>query len=167
MSDKISLFFDMDGVLADFYSDPNYLIRMREKGYFANLKPLPMVNTVAELALRFEVFDIYILSACVEPVEQCMAEKHKWLDRYLSIVPKENRILVEAGQNKYDFVPKGIEIPILFDDYSKNIEQWEERGGYAFKIKNNINLKSNKEYRAILDSPTAEDILTAVMKVFL
>ena len=167
MSDKISLFFDMDGVLADFYSDPNYLNRMREKGYFANLKPLPMVNTVAELSLRFNVFDIYVLSACVEPVEQCMQEKHEWLDKYLSTVPKENRILIEAGKNKFDYVPKGIEMPILFDDYSKNIEQWEERGGYAFKIKNNINLRGNKDYRAILDRPSAADIMTAVMKILI
>ena len=47
------LFVDLDGTMARFYEHTNYLEKMYERGYFANLRPYDsLVYAVQQIALQ-------------------------------------------------------------------------------------------------------------------
>jgi len=49
------------------------------------------------------------------------------------------------GKRKSEFIPGGItEYDYLYDDYNKNLEEWQQDGGFAIKCKNPINHKGEK-----------------------
>lgn len=140
----IRLFVDMDGTLARFHDEVSYLERMFEENFFLNLKPFEnAVEAVNRLAEKSELVDVYILSAAIdgEP-PYCIAEKNKWIDEHLPNVDSEHRIFTKVGVPKEQFIEGGIEsTDILWDDYNKNLDEWEEAGGIAVKCHNNINHK--------------------------
>lgn len=142
---KKKYFFDMDGTLADFYADPDYLERMYDRGYYANLSPHQRM--IDYLKNKMEVYgkkQVFILSACVD-TEYCADEKLQWLKTYIPEMLPENIILMQAGQNKANFVPGGIDRHcILIDDYSVNLNEWIAAGGTAIKAINGINNKSQR-----------------------
>lgn len=64
-------------------------------------------------------------------------KKKAWLDKYLPEIPKERRIFCKCGDNKSDYVPKGVRInDYLLDDYTVNLRQWF---GTGIKFVNGIN----------------------------
>lgn len=139
------LFIDMDGTLARFHDEVQYLERMFEKGFFSGLKPFEQAvkaaNRLAEEANG--EYEVFILSAAVdgEP-PYCCDEKHQWLDRHCPAIDREHRIFTHIGIPKAEYIPGCIGADdILWDDYNKNLEEWEANGGTAIKCKNNINHK--------------------------
>lgn len=132
-------FIDMDGTLARFHDEVQYLERMYEQGFFLNLKPFEeAVNGINELA---KTHDVYILSAVVEgEPPYCMDEKHRWIDKYLPAIDDEHRIFTKVGVPKENFIEGGVKFDdVLYDDYNKNLEEWSEAGGIPIKCVNNIN----------------------------
>ena len=99
------LFVDMDGTLARFHDEVQYLERMFEKGFFLNLKPfedaVKAVNRLAESAGEDD--EVFILSATIdgEP-PYCLDEKNQWLDRYCPNIDSEHRIFTHAGVPKME-----------------------------------------------------------------
>lgn len=145
---KVNLFLDMDGTLAKFYANPNYMEKMFEPNYFANLKPYAIVNTIKEIIKEMPIVKVMILSACVD-TEYCEEEKEMWLDQYLPEIPQENRAFCKVGEDKTDLAKLLVgkdDINILFDDYSLNLEQWKAQGWVAIKFVNGINDKQGKDY---------------------
>ena len=138
------LFVDMDGTLARFHDEVQYIERMYEKGFFENLKPFEnAVKGIKELIQNNANLEVFILSATVdgEP-PYCQEEKHKWIDTYLPEIDKRHRIFTKVGKNKAEFIPYGItSTDYLYDDYNKNLDEWQQSGGEAIKCKNNINHK--------------------------
>lgn len=136
------LFVDMDGTLARFHDETQYLERMFEKNFFRDLKPFAdAVRGVKYFIQANPGTEVYILSAAVdgEP-PYCKDEKNAWLDENLPEINAQHRIFTSMGANKADFIPGGItKTDILFDDYNKNLEEWQAEGGFAIKCKNNIN----------------------------
>ena len=145
---KVNLFLDMDGTLAKFYANPNYMEKMFEPNYFATLKPYAIVDTIKEIIKEMPIVKVMVLSACVD-TEYCEEEKQIWLDHYLPEIPQENRAFCKVGENKTDLARLLVgkdDINILLDDYSVNLEQWKEQGWVAIKFVNGINDKQGKEY---------------------
>ncbi len=142
-TDRIRIFVDMDGTLARFHDEVQYLERMFEKDFFRNLKPFEnCCQAISNLACDNKV-EVFILSATVdgEP-PYCKAEKHAWIDRYLPNIDEAHRIFTQVGKNKADYIPNGIKsTDILLDDYTKNLIEWQASGGIGLKAKNNINCK--------------------------
>lgn len=140
-------FYDMDGTVADFYKDPNFLVRMYDKGYYANLLPHQrMIDNLKERMQKYGKENVYILSACVD-TPYCADEKLEWLARHIPEMKPENIILVPTGTNKASVVPGGIKKNCyLIDDYSVNIREWEKAGGTAIKAVNPYNCKSKETY---------------------
>ena len=137
------IFIDMDGTLARFHDEVQYLERMWEKDFFKNLKPFEnMVEAVRELKSRNNA-EIFILSAAIEgEPPYCKKEKHEWLNKYLPEIDEEHRIFTKVGVPKSSYILGGIDKDdYLIDDYNIGLEEWQEFGGTAIKCKNNINHK--------------------------
>ena len=133
MRKKKYYYCDMDGVLADFNNEPQALERFeKEKGFFYNLKPIEE-NIEFIKALVDSGESVRILSA--SPNKIADDDKIKWLRKYMPYINKNRIIIIRNGQNKADFVEtKGKNI--LFDDYGKNCNQWEEKPKHkAYKVK--------------------------------
>lgn len=139
---KQRLFVDMDGTLARFHDQANYLERMFEKDFFRNLEPFEnMLEGVRQFIEFYPDVEVYILSAKVmgEP-PYCEMEKHAWLDLHLPEVPHDHRIFTEVGRPKAEYIPGGLTgNDFLLDDYNKGLNQWLFDGGRAIKCHNNIN----------------------------
>jgi 5'(3')-deoxyribonucleotidase len=146
---KVNLFLDMDGTLAKFYANPNYMEKMFEPNYFATLKPYAIVDTIKEIIKEMPIVKVMVLSACVD-TEYCEEEKQIWLDHYLPEIPQENRAFCKVGEDKTDLARLLVgkdDINILLDDYSVNLEQWQAQGWVAIKYVNGINDKQGKDYK--------------------
>lgn len=150
MTTKSRLFIDLDGTVARFYdASPNYLEEMYEKGYFRNLQPYENMTEGIKLFMeQHKDVEVFALSAKVngEP-PYCEAEKQEWLDEYLPEIDREHRLFTEIGHNKAEYIPNGISKgDVLYDDYNKNLIDWENSGGVALKCHNNINMKGLGAY---------------------
>lgn len=146
---KQRLFVDMDGTLARFHDEVDYIEKMWTKGFYSDLKPFESAVEGLKLFMaEHPEVEVFILSATLdgEP-PYCRVEKNEWLDRYLPQIDNEHRIFTEAGKPKPDYVPDGIrQTDHLFDDYNKNLNEWSDYGGQAVKAKNNINHKGLGAY---------------------
>lgn len=146
---KQRLFVDMDGTLARFHDQANYLERMFEKDFFRNLEPFEnMVAGVRQFMEFYPDVEVYILSAKVigEP-PYCEMEKHAWLDLHLSEIPRDRRIFTEMGRPKAEYIPGGLtKNDFLLDDYNKGLNQWLFDGGRGIKCHNNINQRGLGAY---------------------
>lgn len=145
------IYFDMDGVLADFNNgvreicgmeplnqntmtpelkprEDEMFSAMREAGdFYYRLKPIP-----GSLELFRELYDKYgdrcqILTGIPKPHRGLVTagdDKRRWVGRLISDKVVTNIVFSEQ---KKDFCRgKG---SILIDDYTKNIRAWEEMGG--------------------------------------
>lgn len=127
--EKMCIYVDMDGVLADFDREPRALERFKnEVGFFSNLEPI--IHNVDYVNYLIACgFNVCVLSA--SPNEQADFDKLIWLHMYIPQL--KNIIIMRVGENKADFVKtKGINI--LFDDYGKNCRDFESRGYRACKV---------------------------------
>ena len=82
----------MDGVLVEFSIYDDERLRNNTPGIYYNKKPikyiLDMINEINEI----ENLDLYILSACHYKTQKF--EKELWLDKYLSIIENDKRIIL-------------------------------------------------------------------------
>ena len=136
------IFVDMDGTVANFFEKEDCLERMYEENFFLNLKPLAFAEYINELTTYMEN-DIYILSACVD-TPYCRQEKTDWLEEYIPFIKEENIILCNIGENKAEIIKEMLnreltQDDVLYDDYTKNLNEWEHAGGHGIKALNGIN----------------------------
>ncbi len=131
-----NLYIDMDGVLANLQPklDIHGFGAMYKKNFFYELEPMfdkKYLKMVFE-ELQKRDYKIHILSIAVKS-KYCKEEKMKWLEKY---APKIDEIIIGyTGDSKADLVggkPNGI----LFDDYTKNLEDWANAGGTPVKVGN-------------------------------
>ena len=139
------IFWDMDGVVARFYDEVQYLERMWEKDFFLNLNPYEnVINCIKYCVKKMPDAEHYILSAG-NPGTSAFPEKKQWLDLHLPEIPMERRIFMNVGESKAAAVPGGItKNDHLIDDYTVNILDWEENGGTGIKLLNNVNGKGRR-----------------------
>lgn len=132
------LFVDMDGTLAVFRV-VDTLETLYEPGYFLNLEPNENVVGAVKQLINNPETDVYVLSSYLSDSSYALAEKNKWLDKYLPELPKEKRLFVPCGIEKSTVVPEGIrEDDFLLDDYTKNLNEWEPPAK-GIKLLNAIN----------------------------
>lgn len=139
------LFVDMDGTLARFHDEVQYLERMYEPGFFRDLKPFrSAVETIREFMQQHPDVEVYILSSAIPGYPPgCEQQKQAWLDKYLPEIGRAHRLFPEMGTDKSTVIPGGIRpTDVLLDDYNKNLEEWRQAGGQSVKFVNNINDKA-------------------------
>lgn len=145
----MKIFLDMDGTLAKF-NVPNALNRFEnEAGFFANLKAYKGIEQINELCKRG---DVYIMSA--SPHNVADADKKIWIKKYLPNMPIENIIICRIGENKAKVVEQTLNIILddncyLLDDYTKNLNEWEENGGIGIKRITHCADNSTKKWKGL------------------
>lgn len=127
------IFLDLDGTLAKF-NVPNALKRFEiEKGFFARLGAYKNIDKINEMA---KAGNVYIISA--SPNIYADLDKMTWIKKYLPNVKRENVIFCRLGINKARYIEHKLNIKIdkecyLLDDYTKNLNEWENAGGTGIK----------------------------------
>ena len=143
------IFLDLDGTLARF-NVRNALERFdKEVGFFANLLAYKGIEIVNELAKTNQLF---IISA--SPNEQADKDKMIWLEKYLPNINVENITLCRLGQNKAQIIQDKYNITIneecyLLDDYTKNLNEWENFGGKGIKRITFVSDNSRKLWKGL------------------
>lgn len=137
------IYFDMDGTLADYYSQKTWLEELRKKEITAFLLAKPLYNvwefSCLLCALQRKGYKIGIISwlpknASPEYAEKVKQAKIHWLKENLLVYPDEIKI-VPYGTNKKEAVDG--ESGILFDDEVQNRETW---GASAFEPQDMIEI---------------------------
>ena len=145
INQKPTIYFDMDGVLADMsgYMDSHGIeynhgdahdVKLDQKmwnyiraipHFYDKLEPLPgSIDLFKKLS---EKYDCQILTAVPKEkwsIATAKDDKISWVKRYLGDDVKVNAVY---RSEKKDFVKS--EQSILVDDLSQNISEWEEAGG--------------------------------------
>ena len=136
------LFIDMDGVLAEYkWSGTG---EEWNEGHFLSLNPqLSIVEAIRELS-GMEEIELYILSTLLPDSNYCKAEKMAWLIRWLPEIPNDRWIFTESGVSKSYAVEHLFHRELsnedyLLDDYTKNLNDWQESGGTGIKYLNGLN----------------------------
>ena len=133
-----TIYFDMDGTIADLYGVENWLDYLISKDAlpYAIAKPLVKLNVLARLLnrLQAEGYKIGIISwlaknSTSEYDEKVTNAKIKWLKTHLASVKFDEINIVAHGTPKSNFAKTPFDI--LFDDEEKNRIDWV---GQAFDV---------------------------------
>ena len=131
----MTIYFDLDGTLADLYGVENWLDYLLEKNAlpYEIAKPLVNLSRLARYlnrlqAMGHEIGVISWLSKYSTPEYDELVTNAKifWLSRHLPSVKWDEIIITSYGVNKWETCGAGI----LFDDEDKNRNTW---GGAAYE----------------------------------
>ena len=147
---KPEVYLDMDGVLADFFTEyaklagiknGNYrdippaktdptLNKMVGTDFFARLPKFPSADQLVSMVVK--VYGHYHI--CSSPLrgdhENSEAQKKVWIQKHLNPQPVD--IIITANKSKYAKQKDGTP-NILIDDRGSNISSWENAGGIGIK----------------------------------
>lgn len=133
-----TIFFDMDGTIADLYGVENwldYLIALDALPYEI-AKPLIRLNTLARVLNRLQKqgYKVGVISwlaknSNTDYDEKVTKAKKEWLKKHLASVNFDEVHIVKYGTPKQTFAKT--ENDILFDDEEKNRNDWT---GKAFDV---------------------------------
>lgn len=129
---NVTLWWDMDGTLADLYGVPDWERRIRsadpspyaEAKVMHNMSLLARyMNKVQEAGYRIGVISWLCMDSSKEYDESVTATKLRWLDEHLHSVQFDEINIVEYGTPKQDFMVTDEDI--LFDDNWNVRHDWE------------------------------------------
>lgn len=138
-----TIYFDMDGTIADLYSVENWLPKLRayDPTPYMEAAPLLRLCTLARRlnTLRRKGYRVGIVSWLSKDPNptygaKVTAAKYYWLEKHLPSVEFDEIRIVPYGTPKSTVIsdPHGI----LFDDENPNRTEWENAGGTAYNVEN-------------------------------
>lgn len=139
-----TIFFDMDGTIADLYGVENWLdfLIAADALPYEIAKPLIRLNTLARILNRLqkEGYKIGIISwlaknSTADYDAAVTKAKKDWLKKHLASVNFDEIHIVKYGTPKQMFANNKTDV--LFDDEEKNRNAWI---GKAFDVNNIINI---------------------------
>ena len=137
---NVTINFDMDGTIADLYSNPNWLplLRAYDPTPYATAKPLVRLNILARKlnALQKAGYRIAVISWLSKEStpaydEAVTATKIAWLRKHLPSVEWDEIHIVPYGTPKQMFCNNPLDV--LFDDEERNRNNWT---GRAYDVQN-------------------------------
>lgn len=133
-----TVYFDMDGTLADTYGIPNWLEMLQTEQSAPYLQAVPLLN-MSLLARRIHQLQQEGIRVCILSwlsrgssktyAEEVTAVKKEWLRQHLPSVQFDELHIVPYGTPKENFCQKYGDV--LIDDDSRNRTAWSQRGGWA------------------------------------
>lgn len=144
-----TIFFDMDGTIADLYGVENWLEYLRAYDTFPyeNARPLLNLQTLARRLNRLikagyavEIISWTSKSSTAEYDEAVAAAKIKWLNTHLKSVKFQKINIVAYGTPKDLF--RHSKNDILFDDEENNRKNWN---GIAYNVNNILEVLKNEQ----------------------
>lgn len=130
----MTIFFDLDGTIADLYNVPNWLLKLRDSDVspYEEAAPLFRLNNIARLLNILQKNGIRIgiitwLAKDSNPLydKAIRRAKRRWLARHLGSVDWDEIHMVKYGTPKTKFRKAANDI--LFDDVEEIREKWGER----------------------------------------
>jgi len=135
-----TIYFDMDGTIADLYSVTDWLENLRAENTlpYEIAKPLVRLASLARILnnLQRKGYRLGIISwtskcGSDEYNKKVTAAKEKWLKTHLKSVKFDEINIVKYGTNKDLF--RHTDEDLIFDDEEKNRKSW---GGQAYDVNN-------------------------------
>ena len=142
----MTIWFDMDGTIADLYGVENWLpmLRASDPAPYMLAKPLVRLSALARVLNRlqaegYEIGVISWLSKTGTPRynAEVTAAKYAWLAKHLPSVDFDEIHIVPYGTPKQLFAKHN---DILFDDEERNRNDWT---GTAFDVNNIMGVLKN------------------------
>lgn len=130
----MTIFFDLDGTIANLYNVPNWLLKLRNNDVspYEEAAPLFRLNNIARLLNALQKNGVRIgiitwLSKNSNPAydRAVRRAKRRWLARHLGSVDWDEIHMVKYGTSKTKFRKAANDI--LFDDVEEIREKWGER----------------------------------------
>lgn len=137
----MTIYFDMDGTIADFYGVNNWLDYLLDRDTFPYemAQPLLRLSTLARLlnSLQRKGYKVGIISwLCKNSTEEydeaVTAAKKAWLNKHLKSVRFDEIHILPYGTPKQNYAT---DKDVLFDDEENNRKNWT---GKAFDVNNII-----------------------------
>lgn len=131
---QMTIYFDMDGTIADLYNVPNWLPLLRNEDVLPFQVAAPLVNMSAFARLLHSLqkkgIKIGIISwtskeSSTEFHEAVTAEKMRWLKKHLPSVSWDEIHIVPYGTPKHSLIKKE-NSNYLFDDNGSVRADWPE-----------------------------------------
>ena len=171
------IFVDMDGVLADFFTEWGKLMGVDNwweiQNHFSIEDALQKIRDTDQFWLDLPVTSnahnlLNLIkdikgeySICSSPLPgDPNSEPHKreWIKKHLAFFPPKE-IIITHDKAKYAKQPDGTP-NILIDDYGVNIQKWEAAGGVGFKHKDHKFERTAKAIKQHMQEPVEERSLT-------
>ena len=127
----MTIWFDMDGTIANLYGVENWLpmLRASDPTPYAIAKPLLRLSALAYMLnrLRAKGYEVGVLSwlsktGTPEYNAEVTAAKYAWLREHLPSVEFDEIVIIPYGTPKENY--KRTDADILFDDEERNRTNW-------------------------------------------
>lgn len=130
-TNKVYMFFDMDGVMAEYGAGEKPFILNNTEGFYYSKRPIKTILRVIEDLSKYENIKISILSNCYYREQK--EDKIKWLRQYAPFIREENINIIVLKEETYtketkDYI-KATYIKKLVPDESATIYLIEDNHG--------------------------------------
>jgi len=125
-----NLYFDVDGVLANFHEIKDGWKFAKGYNFIRNLKPFMANVALVNALVEKDSNSVYICSLVAS--EQARQARLEWLKEYIPNLKAENIILIVGSGKKYEYIKTSM--GTLIDDKESNCKQWTKAGYKAIYL---------------------------------
>lgn len=125
-----NLYFDVDGVLANFHEVKDGWKYAKSYNFIRNLKPFIANVALVNALIEKDNNRIYICSLVAS--ETAKQARIEWLKQYIPNLKEDNIILITGSSKKYEYIKTSD--GTLIDDKESNCRQWTKAGYKAIYL---------------------------------